>query len=229
MKIVWESMDLTGRTGLRADVGEYDSYPPVAHFLMDAAPAQFSPERVAVASALLFGPYASGEFDVPLACSPTTASAIARYVDPGVCTVQPVELAPRALPVGSGITLAISDKHKGRMSPNRWDGIRHGTLRCIQSDHQAGALVGTTEILVATNGWLLDRADDLGHNRSVIATAVLFAESLRTDTVVVTDANPQGASFLAAQRLLASCRLGLATDQTFEHPYGRDHEALIER
>lgn len=212
MKIAWTTHDNSGRHGLRAEVGTYDAVPPIDTYFFDGPPILNDPDRVAVAAVLLFGRYTSGALEAPDACSPATASAIVRYLEPAAVSVTPVSLEPRALPVGAGLCIVSEEGDEVTAPANAWGARRNFVLRSLRSDQYSGALASMSTLDIATNGWLHARTGDVGLTRRAasIALAVLYAETLQFDEIAVPTTKVDPNSLRRTRDLLASVRLGFA-------------------
>lgn len=212
MRFSWITDDHAGRTGIRAEPGRYDAIPVLDSLLIDGAPLPTNDDRFAVAATLTFGRYVSGCLELPQPCSPATAAAIARYLAPVTATVGPVTLEPRALPMGTGVCVSLEQDDPFEARPRTAGAQRTFVLRSLRSDRYAGSLAGDTSLDVATNAWLHARPYDrpLEARAALLAIAVLHADSLQIDEIVVRDGGFTSVEVARVRDLLAASRLGFS-------------------
>lgn len=184
--------------------GEYDGFPSPGRLVADAAPQLCSADRTAVAAALLYGPWISGELVLERPVSPFVAEAIRRFLRQPELTVSPVELTPRALPSGS---------RTARITTNSWRNADHGdgalSFVSVGTNIGAGGLRAADMSLVVSNATLFEstRSSAVWYEPHV-AVAVLFAEDLGAAYLVVEGVDNK----VFSQRLrdlLASTRIGI--------------------
>lgn len=204
MKIKWVNNSL-GQSGFKATAVEYDALLPVDTLWMDKAPQKMNPEREAIAAYLAFGEFASGEFELYRKMGPTTATAMVADSEPTQLFPQPIEYYPKPLPLGLrkgyvGVSPDILGKDL--------DGI-DAVIAVLPSDQWNGSMTSHKKLAVASNGFLID-ALNRGGIRARLAVAVLFAEDLNIDSLLVPgDLVPDEQERKALEDLLLACRLGL--------------------
>lgn len=187
---------------LVSERGEYDAIPPVDTLQVDFAPQLLNSDRLAIASYLVFGDFSSGEFELPIKCSPAAAEAIEQDAAPVQLRPAPIEYYPKALSIGQ-ITAAVQFD----LAPASKE---HGTVSVLPSDRYNGMIAGHKQLIVSSNAFLFD---SLNHRQSSIrarlAVAVLFAEDFGIDTLRIENIKIEADEKTALVRLLSACRLGL--------------------
>lgn len=205
MKISWHGNDY-GMTGLHAEPGEYDASLPVDSLLIDYAPRNINPERLAVAAYLAFGRWVSGDLQLPAKLGPATAAAIERdlkhvHVRPG-----PIEYYPKPLEIGTReIRLNFTEA--------KTDPFTQDSMTILPSSGWNGGLRGLRSMTIASNAFALD--SDTSHPqesiRARLAVGVLFAGDLSADRFVVqTPELITDSEISRLTDLLLSVRLGLS-------------------
>lgn len=186
MKLKWTDDD-TGKSGISVtELERFDSPPIVSDFWLDARPIHLNNDRVAIASALIFGRNSLGSFRLPAHASPITSECIVELAKPGFRSVEPIEWYPKAVPEGDGV-LRISEIN----SENRQieifgsDTINVINFYLLRTSQFAGALMGSGLVSIASNAWLFNRSSetDFIAAESLLAVAVLFAEDLGCTTI----------------------------------------------
>ena len=207
MKISW-SADYVGRHLLHAAPHDYDGVPPISALLIDERPKVLSPDREAVAGALVFGRYAAGTFEFPRKFSPAVASAIEVYCGGSWVSPGPIEYYPKALPEGSRRAVLQSGGSLDRLASGPDGAVNFSVLR---SDTYSGALLSLGAFAIASNAWLHGELGG-GLERLTVPLAVggLFAEDLLIDEFFLpATVGWSTEEESAIRRLLGACRLGL--------------------
>ena len=199
----------TGQWGLRAVPEDYDGIPLIPLVQFDRQPRVLSPDRVALAGYLLFGPWMSGRYNSPQWHSPAVSQAMAGDCGPAWLQTEPVELYAKPLPKGRHRVrvhmegTAFEEKPCGRSESGR-------ALRFMRSDRSAGARLSFSALELSTNAWMLavGQAPDR-QLRVLVGCAVLFAEDMDIDEILICNAlQPDEISSLG--NLVGAARLGLA-------------------
>lgn len=182
MKIYWKS-ELDGRSGISVDPEGYDGTPPLRELWLDRAPNALNADRVAIASALVFGSYvASGlEFERPVSVG--VAEAIKAFCDNEGLNVAPIEYQQRPFAFGDGV-LMIEQRGPEGISERHSASQRRVQLNVLRSDVYSGSLMSTNSLSVSSNAYLHDGLSSaLGNSAfAVMAVGILFAEDLGLDT-----------------------------------------------
>lgn len=187
---------------LVSERGEYDAIPPVDTLQVDFAPQLLNSDRLAIASYLVFGDFSSGDFELPLKCSPAAAEAIEQDAAPVQLRPAPIEYYPKALSAGQ-ITAAVQFDLSSASS-------EHGIFSILPSDRYNGMIVGHKQLIVSSNAFLFDSLNHrINSIRARLAVAVLFAEDFGVDTLRIDGITIDAQEKIALVRLLAACRLGL--------------------
>lgn len=186
----------SGQFTLTVERDGYDAFPPVMEFTADHAPKFKNPEREAIASTLLFGPWVGGEFEYVQKIGPNTVAEIRRFCEPLNVSCQPMEYYPKHLPQGNE-RATLSNELGVQASRYIVD---------LPSDKYNGAIRTHHALAVATNSFMLKQHS--ADMRPSLAVAVLFAEDFNVDTLVV-NAGLDQAELQRYQALLSAARLGL--------------------
>lgn len=190
---------VTGNSVLVSTPGEYDAMPPVAALAVDFGPVSPNADRLGIAAYLAFGSYSSGTFTLPTEVSPATANSIRNDSGLALVSPEPVELKPQPLAAGS---------RSVRVSVDRLPVDPTDSISILSSGSWNGRLRSHYSIAVGTNAFLLRRSDQ--DFRPLLAAAVLLAEEVDADELVVPDTHQiDDAELVRLQRLLDVCRLGL--------------------
>lgn len=198
----------TGQWGLQAFAEDYDGTPPLPIVQFDRQPRTLSPDRVALASYLFFGPWMSGRYTSPQWHSPALSQAISRDAHPAWLQTEPVELYAKALPKGrrsfsvslQGADLTHDPLERDSQAPS---------LRFMRSDLSSGARVWGPSLELSTNAWLLASGQSVVRQlRVVLGCAVLFAEDVDADEVVIGHSGPSP-EVAGLFDLVGASRLGL--------------------
>lgn len=207
MKVVTIT-ETTGSWGLQAQPEEYDATPSLDRVLFDRRPRTLSPDRVALASYLLFGHLASGRFQTPGWHTPGLAQAMAVDSLPVWVQTQPVELYAKAYPIGRRALRVRVEGVAGLDPPEPSDGNHQ--LRLMRADRSSGARTTFTSLEVSSNAWL----STVGHGaerrlRVAVAAGVVFAEDLEADRLVIGRGAAPEDAVARTRNLLDAVRLGL--------------------
>ncbi len=210
MKIVVVT-EPTGPWGLQAVVEDYDSIPTLEKVVFDRQPRTLSPDRVALASYLLFGHLASGRLQTPQWHSPALAQAIAQDARPAWLQTEPVMFYAKPLPTGR-LTVRVEVEGVAGFDPATCPKGAH-ELRFMRSDRSSGARATFSSLELSSNAWLLSvNASPEGRLRVALACAVLFAEDVEADSILIGHGLAPQAAVIRARRLLDAVRLGLEED-----------------
>lgn len=201
--------ETTGPWGLQARPDEYDATPPLDRALFDRQPRALSPDRAALTSYLLFGHLASGRFETPQWHTPGLAQAMTTDSQPAWLQTQPVELYAKPHPLGRRAVRVGVEGVAGLEPPADSTGDRY-ELRIMRSDLSSGARTTFASLEVSSNVWLFT----VGHAaerrlRVALACAVLFAEDLEADCVLIGRGAVSAPALERSRRLLDAVRLGV--------------------
>ncbi|WP_421084332.1 hypothetical protein [Rothia nasimurium] len=186
---------------LIAERGEYDALPPLDTLHIDFAPTKVNADRLAIASYLVFGSYASGTIEMPKKFCPATAEAMEQDARPVQLRPSPIEYYPQPLAIGQR-TAKVYFGLPGE-SPEGQFGI-------LPSDSYSGIITGPNKLLLASNAFVFDALTNSGQDiRARLAVAVLFAEDFSIDTFILDGTAIDRTEQRTLINLLASCRLGL--------------------
>ncbi|MEO6511636.1 MAG: hypothetical protein ABIO16_11640 [Nocardioides sp.] len=198
----------TGPWGLQAVVEHYDSTPTLERVVFDRQPRTLSPDRVALASYLLFGHLASGRLQMPQWHTPALAQAIAQDARPAWLQTEPVEFYAKPLPTGR-LTVGVEVEGIAGFEPATCPTGAY-ELRFMRSDRSSGARATFASLELSSNAWLLSvNASQEGRLRVALACAVLFAEDVEADRILIGHGLATKAVLARARRLLDAVRLGL--------------------
>lgn len=189
----------SGQFTLIVERDGYDAFPPVMEFTADHAPKFKNPEREAIASTLLFGPWVGGEFEYVQKIGPNTVAEIRRFCEPLNVSCQPMEFYPKPLPLGHE-TAELSNEPGSHTSRFIID---------LPSDKYNGAVRTHHGLAVATNSFMLKQTEN--DFRPSLGVAVLFAEDFDVDTIVLRSSVELGL-LTRYQALLSACRLGIKVE-----------------
>ncbi|WP_155990673.1 hypothetical protein [Paraoerskovia marina] len=201
-----------GRMTISSTPNQYDGYPSPSRFHLECSIKNLSPDRAAVASALLFGRWvgSSLEFDDPI--SPLVAASIANYLPLSTITSSPIDLEPRAIPGGSR-RLALGFRESRSVvhyPPDYAAGV--STLLSESSAEISGSILSMHSSIVGSNAIAfapdLD-AISLGLHPH-LAVAVLLSEDLGIGSIFIpSNGDKFDESTARAANLLSAVRLGL--------------------
>lgn len=190
-----------GQWTITSERSEYDAFLPAADFALDRGPTNKNPDRLAVAITLLFGRWSANEFVLPQKVGPNTAFEIKQFLGATMVEVRPIEYYPKPLVIGVRDCKLLADGDSPENISN--DDVY---IRVLQSDKYNGCIQSFQGLDVASNGFLFKKsANDLIPD---LATAVLFAEDLAVDNIVI-DADMDDVLFKRVQGLMSAARLGL--------------------
>ncbi len=186
MKLHWTD-ESTGRCGISiSEIERLDAPPVVPDFWLDARPITLNNDRLAIASALIFGPSSLGHFQLPSPASAVTAECIVELAKPGFRSVEPIDWGPKPIPEG-GSTLRISEPEPDNRTLKLVgsDSINVINFQLLRTSRFAGTLMGMGSAAVASNAWLFNRGSEQDPiaAESLLAAAVLFAEDLGCNTI----------------------------------------------
>lgn len=202
--IIHLTRDDDHRAVLRIQLEEYDATPVTDHLTLGFGPQRVNNDRLAIASYLAFGLYASGNLQLAAEVSPSVAEAIEADAATVPVRVAPVVYAPRTLPAGdTPVTVQWTGKQQDAESPN---------ITVIPDLEARGSLRHGASVFVASNAYVLDALSPGTSSAFVarLAVAVLFAEDLDAKQLqVATDATPDAALAARLRALLQSVNLDL--------------------
>lgn len=215
MRLTWTQNDGRGRAALALEA-PLTSALPLDRLLLDAHPAVLSYDRVAVAGALVFGPWLSGAVELPGAVSPHVAEALDTY-----CATGRVRTWPATVNADSHFTtgrrlLAVADARRPQV-PAAPQTNAEALLHLRRSDRGSGSLIGLDQVVVAGNAYLLASTGEQRAPLPVVtlAVATLFAEDLGAAAVALAGDHSTTPDELAGvEALLASVDLALSHDST---------------
>lgn len=189
MKISWIANDGYGRFGLNAQPGEYDGVPLIDSLLFDGTPLIMSNDRMSAAAALAFGEFISGELELPKDITPEMAGAIQDFVLPRKVFPGPISFSARGLPDGDTRLLLNPGLEHAKLQPNNeWGAPREVLLDLRSSATWAGQIASVDTISLASNSVLFGASyadNDVRRIHASIAVALIFAESLKAQTIVL--------------------------------------------
>jgi hypothetical protein len=138
---------------------------------------------MAVAGALVFGRFVSGELEVPESVSVGVAEGIKALLDPYVLQVVPVHYDQRPYAFGEGCFTV-----NGAVSEN-WPAAARSncvTISVLPSDSYSGSVLSSNALSIAANAFLHDSLAQFGGESEYakLAVGVLFAEDLGVDTLI---------------------------------------------
>ena len=187
-----------------------DAHPPMDRLIFERAPRVLTPDRLAVAASIVFGEYCSEEINFKDSVTTQTGAAIRRFVN-GRIAVVPIDAEPRRLPIGATILRLVGDGDVAPESSRSIFGMREISFRPSRIDLAAGVRSGLHSFEIGSNGWLLGAIAPVPCPSAIeIASAVLFAEELEADRIIVPSRlHPGDAIAATLTDLLESVRLGL--------------------
>lgn len=186
MHIEFVRDDGTGRAMLRAQGRAEDRALPVDSLILDADPTILDSDRIALAGALLFGTFASGDISVGTSVSADAANAIRAVTDHRVTSEvsgrvlerkgsdQAVEEPLPATTLHVALTTDLRDR-----TPE----VDHTRLGLVPGERYQGALFGIKEAVISSNAWLLARFMDPA--AVLLAAGLLFSHDLLVRTLVI--------------------------------------------
>lgn len=185
MKVSWVS-ERSGRSGIHVSAGEYDGTPPVGTLWLEYDPVSHHPDRLALAAALAFGGYMSGEIALNTeSVSVGVAQGLVAALAPFLQSVHPSHLPQKRFPEGTG-TLVLARSSAVEDLPS--DDVRgRTTLQLTRMDQASGRLLQGRTLTVSTNAEVIRQlAYDLNGLITFpeLAVAVLLAEDLGCDEIV---------------------------------------------
>lgn len=175
-------------------LSEYDANPPAPALLVDDLPNTINPELEAVALFLIFGKWCGGEFTTPQKMGPSTAAALARFSKIDLFC-NPIEYYPKALPLGNQ-AIAVGSELAD---------IDDNTFVALRSCDWNGSIRSTNSLAVASNAFMFQ--NDAADARPIVGLALLYAESLGADSLVVLPSI--GACEESVQALVQEARVGI--------------------
>lgn len=210
MKIAWGAIAPLNAVGLVATPGEIDGYPRISNIAVDTAPAKLTADRLAVASALGFHRYQSGQLTLDQPISALTAKTIEQFFAPRWTHVVPVHPSNLPIPRGHAV-MFLSPEGGDHQVP---EGIDF-TLEVTRRDRTRGIQDKGNLIAIASNAWMHAEGDanSLEYYFPFLAVAVIFSEDLAVDRIVL----PKGViaeeqALYKVRALLACAGLGLQID-----------------
>lgn len=176
---------------------EYDAFPPMGALLVDRAPRARNNDRDAVAAFLAFGAWAGTSITLPNRVSPATAEAVRRDSKLFGLSVEPIEYYPKKLPIGAARVMVSTDLAADLATPH---------LAVLRSDRWNGTLGTSRSLAVGSNAIFIEPKQPL---RQILAVAVLFAEDLDADCLVVSESHASADERRRLRDLLSAVRLGI--------------------
>ena len=218
MKFQWTKNEF-GRSGILAIPEIGDSQPLVDTFYMDYLIENLDQDRLAIAAALVFGPYTSSRMSFSCPVSSEVARAIESFHEMSGLRVDPVNYSENHSPHGDSI-LHVSSRPQRGSGLNRIGHQRRLDVALLPTDKNSGALLTMDTLDVSSNAWLhsdflsLPYAEDL----CKIASGVLLSADLSAAGVAIckSDATLPSAIFEGAQRLLDTVGLSLGLSECAE-------------
>lgn len=173
MILSWETHE-HGAASLRAQVQEYDAFPPVDALLIDALPVERHPDREALAGYLAFGRWTSGDLVLPDGPSPLLAEAIEKDSLPVRVRPREVAYVPRRLPHGRRRVSVLDE-----IPP---EPATEHVLVIAQSPLARGVFASGQQMIVPSNAFALGNSAP-SRLRALLAVAVLFAADVDADVL----------------------------------------------
>jgi hypothetical protein len=185
MRFSWDPRVDTGGCALHAEAEEYDGHPRPAALTVDYSPRFASPIRLAAAATLAFRPFLAGSITFPEKISPELATRVSTLLEPTTTYPGPLELHPKAMPLGSGKFHVETDS----MVELGVSAARDSRLRLASSGQAFGHHVTADVTTVPTNASLLEPldGDELDRSLPYLAAAVLIAEDFGIGTLTLPD------------------------------------------
>lgn len=183
---------------ITAVLEEYDSSPPVEALLIDREPRKRNNDREALAGYLAFGTFAGSGLQLHRKASPATADAIRFDSVDRALMAHPIEYYPKALPIGSSSIVMTATPSAGFAD--------RAELALVRSDRWNGAIATHRSLAVASNAFVLAMTTGV---RAYLAVAVLLAEDLDADELVLEGWDVDAAEQSRLRALLGAVRLGV--------------------
>lgn len=219
MKFQWTKNEY-GRSGILAIPESGDSQPLIDTFYMDYLIENLDQDRLAIAAALVFGPYAGIRMSFSGAVSAAVAREIESFHQLSGLRVDPVAYGENHSPHGDSV-LHVTSRQRHTKHENRIGQQRRLDVALLPTDKNSGALLTMDSLDVSSNAWLHSEflatpyADDLCR----IASGVLLSADLSAAGVAVcrSDAALPAHILQNAQRLLDTVGLSLGLVDCTEH------------
>lgn len=204
MHIHWRSGDRRLSISC-SEPGRWEGSPRMPRFDMDHVPLAPGPDRLAVASALLFGPELNGPLHLPEAINIVTASAIVRYCAPAEVFPLAIDDGPKPIESGTAsLRVRFGETSVAlRADPTFEDRL----LNVLPASEFSGALATHRAYSIASNAFLFDLEDTAPTGS--IAVAVLVARALGAGVIKVSPASATLGEQERIGSLLSAVGLGL--------------------
>ncbi|MGO4145615.1 hypothetical protein AB4Y77_11060 [Paenarthrobacter sp. YAF11_1] len=211
MKVQWTRNDF-GRSGILAVAEEGDTQPPIETFYVDYLIETVDQDRIAVAAALVFGPYVDSRLVFENPVSSGVARAIENLCANKAVRVEPVSYSENHSPHGDSV-LHVNSHHRDSNFTNHVGQQRQVRVSFQPTDRSSGGLLTMDSLDVACNSWLHAelRPDVHGDVFCTLAGGVLLSADLSAAGVAICDTSTDDSlpAYSQASRLLESAGLSL--------------------
>lgn len=189
MKLRWVPNSF-GRAGIIASSEGNDTHPVFAELWIEYNIDNFTQDRFAVASALLFGTCVNGRLAFEAGVSQNVSKTIEVFLDSCTISVDPVVFEENPFPPGDSI-IVLHDGETQNPVANRLGEQREIDLIVVPSDQYAGGLLQMERLTIASNAWLHSPQGAGGNIRwyPYIAVAVLLAADLSAGAIRLDSSN----------------------------------------
>lgn len=219
MKVQWTRNDY-GRSGILAVPEEGDTQPPIESFYVDYLIETVDQDRLALAAALVFGPYVDSRLVFESPVSTGVARAIENLYPNKALRVEPVSYSENHSPHGDSV-LHVNSHYRDPNFVNRVGQQRQVHVSFQPTDRSSGGLLTMDSLDVACNSWLHAelRPDAHGTVFCTLAGGVLLSSDLSAAGVAIceTSASASDPVYSRASRLLESAGLSLVLTDCGAH------------
>ncbi|MEV7606239.1 hypothetical protein AB0N65_12440 [Paenarthrobacter sp. NPDC089322] len=219
MKIQWTRNDY-GRSGLLAIAEDGDTQPPIETFYVDYLIETVDQDRLAIAAALVFGPYTDTRLVFENPVSSGVARAIENLYPDKAIRVEPVSYSENHSPHGDSL-LHVNSHYRDTNFTNHVGQQRQVRVTFQPTDRSSGGLLTMDSLDVACNSWLHAelRPDAHGDVLCTIAGGILLSSDLSAAGIAICDTSSQEGSpvYSRATRLLESVGLSLVLNDCGAH------------
>lgn len=211
MKVQWTSNDY-GRSGILAIAEDGDTQPPIETFYVDYLIETVDQDRLAIAAALVFGPYVESRLVFENPVSSGVARAIENLYPNKAVRVEPVSYSENHSPHGDSV-LHVNSHFRDPNFVNRVGQQRQVNVSFQPTDRSSGGLLTMDSLDVACNSWLHAelRPDAQGDVFCTLAGGVLLSTDLSAAGMAICDSSADEAQLVysGVSRLLESVGLSL--------------------
>ena len=187
MKLRISLAEFDYRTRIYLESGEYDAIPPLDSVFIENRLRYLTPDRLALACALLVYDYVAGPMELPKACSPEMSRALEQIFNPRNVRISNIELKPSRRPAGERTARLhlpneyhqYTDIHS-KISRNGPE-VEFG----ISDDQSFGSTIGVRNISLACNLRALAADNPTSIAMGVLGVCVLYAEDFGISKIIV--------------------------------------------